>query len=84
MRLRENGMSSRQVGGDVVILDMENSRYLTVGGSGAFLFDLLHVERDRDELVRALCDEFDVDEATAGRDVDAFLTELSSAGLLSA
>jgi hypothetical protein len=66
-----------------MVLDLESSRYVTVNGSGALLYELLQTgERGRDELVRALLDEFDVDEAQAAQDVDAFIAQLEDAGLL--
>jgi len=83
VRLRNSGLSSREVGGEVVVLDLENSRYLTVSGSGVLLFELLHEEHDRDELVAALVATFEVDEDTARRDVDSFISDLSDTGLLS-
>ncbi|MDT5050530.1 MAG: hypothetical protein QOH34_1881 [Mycobacterium sp.] len=67
----------------MVVLDLENSRYLTISGSGVLLFELLREEHDRDELVAALLTTFEVDEDTARRDVDAFIADLSDAGLLS-
>jgi len=83
VRLRDSGLSSRKVGGEVVILDFDDSRYLTISGSGVLLFELLREEHDRDELVAAVLAAFEVDEDTARRDVDAFIAELSDAGLLS-
>lgn len=83
MRLRDSGLSSRTVGGEVVVLDIESSRYLTISGSGVLLFELLREEHDRDELVAAVLATFEVDEDTACRDVDAFIADLSDAGLLS-
>jgi hypothetical protein len=83
MHLRDSGLSSREVGGEVVVLDLENSRYLTISGSGVLLFELLREEHDHDELVAALLSAFEVDEDTARRDVDAFIADLSDAGLLS-
>lgn len=65
-----------------MILDLEGSRYLTVRGSGVYLFELLQDERHPDELVRAVLAKFEVDEQTARRDVNRFLFELSHAGLL--
>jgi hypothetical protein len=82
MRLRDSGLSSRKVGGEVVILDFDSSRYLTVTGSGVLLFELLREEHDRDELVAAVLAAFEVDADTARRDVDAFIADLSDAGLL--
>lgn len=81
-RLRESGLSSCSVGGELVILDLDSSQYLTIRGSGVYLFELLGVERDRDELVAALLARFEVDEGTARADVDRFLADLAEAGLL--
>jgi hypothetical protein len=81
-RLREGGLSSCSVGGELVVLDLDGSQYLTIRGSGIYLFELLGVERHRDELVAALLERFEVDEGTARVDVDRFLADLAEAGLL--
>jgi coenzyme PQQ synthesis protein D (PqqD) len=81
-RLRESGLSSCLVGGELVVLDLNNSRYLTIRGSGIYLFELLGVERNHDELVAALLERFEVDANTARADVNRFLAELAEAGLL--
>lgn len=57
-RLRGGGLSSCSVGDELVVLDLDGSQYLTIRGSGIFLFELLGVERDRDELVAALLARF--------------------------
>lgn len=82
VRLRGSGLSSRKVGGEVVVLDLERSRYLTISGCGVFLFELLQDECDREKLIAALLARYEVDEVTARHDVDVFLTELSDANLL--
>ena len=82
--LRSSGLSSRKVGGELVVLDFNSSQYFTIRGSGIFLFELLHQARDREELIAALLARFDVEEDTARHDVDEFISSLSSAGLLSA
>ncbi len=83
MRIRDSGLSSRKVGDEVVVLDLDASRYLTISGSGVLLFELLREEHDHDELVAALLAAFQVDEDTARLDVDIFIADLSDAGLLS-
>ena len=83
VRIRSSGLSSRKVGGELVILDFASSKYFTIRGSGMFLFELLREKHDREELVVALLARFDVDEDIARHDVDTFLSELSDAGLLS-
>lgn len=55
---------------------------VTLNETGSFLWQKLAGETTRDELVSALLAEYDVDEARAAADVDAFLDKLSEAGLL--
>lgn len=83
MRMRSEGLLSRVIGKEIVVLDLESSRYVTLNGSGTLLYELLRTDdRQRGDLVRALLDEYDVDEDQAARDVDAFVGQLQEAGLL--
>jgi hypothetical protein len=45
---------------------------------GAFLWDLLPGAAGTDALVHAVLEEYDVDEATARADIEAFLEKLRS------
>jgi len=83
VRLRSAGLSYREVGGELVVLDFDGSQYFTIHGSGVLLFEMLKEQRTREELVAALLARFDVDEMTARRGVDSFLADLTGAGLLS-
>lgn len=82
MQLRQDGISWQEIDGELVVLDLERSVYLTTNVSGAFLTKLLVEEHSRDELVARLAEEFGVDDERAGADVDAFVEELSRRGLL--
>ena len=84
MRLRDTGLAARRIGGQTVILDHNKSRYLTISGAGTLLFELLHADRDRGDLIEAVLETYDIDAETAARDVDAFIAELANAGLLAA
>ena len=55
---------------------------LTLNPVGAFVWKLLETETDEQTVVRAVADEYAVDEATAQRDVHAYLEKLRKAGLL--
>lgn len=55
---------------------------VTLNETGSFLWERMSRPVTRDELVAALVGEYDVDEAAAGADVDAFLRKLEEAGLL--
>jgi len=72
----------REVEGEVIALSLPSSSYLSINQTGAVLWKLLADETTEDDLVAALVSAFDVDDASARRDVMAFLQELESQGLL--
>jgi hypothetical protein len=81
-RLRSDDLEWREVGGEIVILDLKSSNYLALNDTGALLWKLLAGGASEEELRNALTAEFDVDEATSVGDVAEFLTALRSKGLL--
>lgn len=50
--------------------------------SGYLIYTLLQKGADRQELLRAVLSEYKVDQATAEADVDAFLGQMRSLGIL--
>lgn len=84
MRLRKDDVSWREIDGEIVILDLASSKYLTTNRTGATLVRLLVEERTADELAGALVDEFAIPREQAVRDVDVFVSTLREKGLLDA
>jgi PqqD family protein of HPr-rel-A system len=82
MRLRQRQVSTRELDGETVILDLASSQYLTVNEPGTVLLDRLQQDRTEADLVAALVAEFDVDQARAEADVSAFVESLRRLGLL--
>jgi hypothetical protein len=82
LTLRSDELVWKEIDGDVVVLDGRDAVYLTVNGSGALLWRMLAESSTREDLVGALTDAYEVDEAQAATDTDAFLGELSAKGLL--
>jgi hypothetical protein len=82
VRLRSEGVEWRSVEDEVVVLDGDAGEYIAVTGSGAALWPLLLEGASRAALVDELRSRFDVDEATAARDVESFVSELAERGLL--
>jgi len=82
MRLRENGVTWQEIDGELVILDLVSSTYLTTNGSGAFVAKLLETDRSAEDLTTALVTEYGVERAVAARDTEAFLAELRRRELL--
>ena len=68
--------------GDLVMMSIERGNYYGVGGIGPHLWRLLEAPRSRAELVDEICREFEVDEATAGADLERFIADLAAHGLV--
>lgn len=56
---------------------------MTLNSTGVFLFRILKTGATREELVKALADEYSVNKKTAANGVDAFLQKLSQLNLIS-
>jgi len=80
--LRSDGLSWRELDDQVVVLDAKSSRYLTINGAGVVIWRALAEGAALDAIVRALVEEYDVDEHVARNDVVVFLDDLRERGLL--
>ena len=75
----------QEVEGELVLLDAESDRYFSLDEVGGRIWALLgDYDGDVERVVAAMLEEFDVDETTLRRDVDALLGQLRDAGLLAA
>ena len=82
MKLRANEVSVREIDGEMLLLDLRTSKYLTANRVGTILLQRLAEHQTVEELADALVAEFDVPHATAVADVQAFVDELGTRGLL--
>jgi hypothetical protein len=55
---------------------------LALNETGAFLWEKLADGSTKNELCTALCNEYDIDSATAQADVDSFIKKLEDAGCI--
>lgn len=55
---------------------------ITLNKTAAYVWELLQTDTDRETLIAALTERFDVEETVATADVDRFLSEARKAGLL--
>ncbi len=76
------GLAWRETGGEIVVLDVDGSVYYGVNTSGAQLWKRLAGGATRRELTAVLTADGRVAEQRAAADVDEFLADLSSYGLL--
>ena len=57
---------------------------ITLNETGALLWEKLSAGAEKADLVKAILDEYDIDEATAAADVERFIEKVSSQDLLEA
>lgn len=82
MKLRSDGLTWREIDGEMVILDLASSTYLKTNETGATLMRMLVQERTLEELVDGLTEEFGIDDERARADTEAFVQTLRARGLL--
>jgi hypothetical protein len=82
LRLRDGDLDWREVEGEVVVLDLRESRYLAINRTGQVLWEALAKGATNDELIERLVEAGGIERARAAADVDAFTAELDSRGLL--
>ncbi len=81
-KLRDDDLDWREVEGELVALDLRDSRYLAVNRTGQILWAALTEGATRDQLVDRLTGAVEVERSRAAADVDAFTADLESRGLL--
>jgi hypothetical protein len=72
---------SQEIDGEMVLLDLRSGMYLGLNGVGTFVWKLISSSEGPvgvGEIAEAVAAEFDVATATARRDLDQLLEELSS------
>jgi hypothetical protein len=82
LRLRPDAVAWREVDGEVIALGLESSTYFGTNASATMLWKRLAEGTTRAELVGELAATFGLEPAHAQADVDAFLDDLRSRGLL--
>lgn len=86
MKIKENFVLQQVAGQNIIVAvaqaSVDFNGMLTLNETGAFLWKELEMGRDRDALVRALTDEYDVSAEKAAQDVDRFLAQLTQSGCL--
>ena len=85
MKLKE-GFVLREVAGDIVVVPsgdmLDLNMMITLNETGRFLWTRLEVGAEKQELVQALTQEYEVSAQDAERHVDLFVAKLDENGLL--
>lgn len=73
---------SRILDGEAVILELGSGTYYGLNDTGSEAWSLIAEGASLAQLRRHICTTFDVDEATAARDLEELLTELAARDLV--
>lgn len=77
MRVKiDKDMVARNIEGRWYIVDPRGRMLHTLNQTATFIFTLLKKEKDPDEIISRLCEEFDIAEENARKDLDCFLKGL--------
>jgi Coenzyme PQQ synthesis protein D (PqqD) len=82
LRLRTDDITWRRVGESIVVLDLADSSYLSVNGTGTIIWQCLQSGSDIASILAAVLEKYDVDEETARVDIDRFLADLRTRRLI--
>jgi hypothetical protein len=82
LHLRPGRLHWRDVDGEIVALDVDNSEYFAINHSGSLLWTELAGGSTREQLVAKLVREYTIDSEIAARDVDDFINGLVKRDLL--
>ena len=85
MKIKE-GFILRNVAGSFVVVPigeatLDFNGMMNLNETGAFLFEKMITGISREDLIKALTEEYDVDEETAAADVDAFIEKVEKEDL---
>ncbi len=84
LRLRADAVDWKRVDGEIVALDLVQSRYLAVNATGTALWGSLAEGATREELAGLLVAAHGIAPSRAREDADAFVAWLQTEGLLEA
>jgi len=79
---RDARLPSQEIQGQAVVVVPARRELHEFDETATFLWSALSKDRSVADLVQALCDEFEVDQATAEQDVREFLASLEKKGLV--
>jgi hypothetical protein len=82
LRLRAEKLDWLETDGEVIALDGASLLYLSANPSASALWQELAAGATREQLIECLVDRFEIEIDSAAADVDSFLDELDSRGLL--
>lgn len=74
--------SETEIDGEVVVMDLDRGDFFSLTGTAAAIWRKIDGTRSRSVLIAELAEEYARPEGEVTQDVDAFLAQLKTAGLI--
>ena len=82
LKLRDDELSWRQVGDEIIVLDLRSNAYLSINQSGIVLWEMLVDGSTPARMTERLVSDYSLDKDRARTDVEAFVAMLTERRLL--
>ena len=80
--VRSPDLVSTDMDDEIVMMSIDKGEYYGIGGVGTDVWALLQEPITIDEIVNSVCPEYEISEATCRSEIDAFINELVTRGLV--
>lgn len=81
---RTDQFSETTIDDEIVVMSLDSGDFFSLTGTARTIWQLIDGQRNRAALLAALADQYGCEEAEIAGDLDAFVTQLSRAGLIEA
>lgn len=78
----EGRFSESRIDDEVVLMQIDSGEFFSLTGTGAAIWQAIDGTRDRGGLIAVLAELYGAEPGAIGPDVDAFLAQLTAAGLV--
>lgn len=82
LRKHSQAFSETEIDGEVVVMDLDRGDFFSLTGTAAAIWRKIDGTRSRSVLIAELAEEYARPEGDVTQDVDAFLAQLKTAGLI--
>lgn len=79
---RKSGVMAADMNGETVMMDIQTAAYYNIGSVGGDIWKFMEKPLSKAELVNCLIAEYDVSAEQCAEDIQPFLDEMVSTGLL--
>ncbi len=79
---KKDNLVSEEIDDEVIVFDVENEQFYEFEGIGSFIWNRID-GNSLDNIVEAVCNEYDIDKETALEDILSFVNDLSEKAIIS-